>query len=175
MVNIIFDIETTGLFDSLFERVLSICTHNTDNGEIKTFTGEDEQKILTDFFSYLSSLEDPILFGFNSESFDLPFIVRRAVVYKKRIPNFGSVDLRKKANGYAYSRNASTKGTLRDWANVFNIPIQTDAGSEMFKLYKDKRFGEIERHCLEDIKVTTKLYEHIKETGILEWGKWYPN
>lgn len=172
MVNIVFDIETTGLFDNLFERIICICTHNIETGELKSFVGDDEKKILDEFFTYLSSLEDPILFGYNSESFDLPFIVRRAVVYKKRIPKFRSVDLRKKVNGFSYSYNNRMKGTLHDWAGVLNIPVTTIPGSEMFKLYRDKNFDEIKNHCLEDIKITTKLYEHAAECGIINLNVW---
>lgn len=166
MTDIIFDIETTGLFDSLYERILCVCAHNTTTGETKCFIDEDETKIIDEFFSYLSSLKDPTLFGFNSESFDIPFMVRRAVVYKKRVPKFRSVDLRKKVNGFFFSYNNQMKGSLRDWAEVFNMPVSTNPGSEMFKLYKEKRFGEIKEHCLEDIKVTTKLYEHVKFCGL---------
>lgn len=167
MTNIIFDTETTGLFDSLFERVLCVCVHNADTGEVKSFVDEDESKILDEFFSYLSSLENPVLFGYNSDAFDLPFIVRRAVVYKKRIPKFRSVDLRKKVNGFTYSYNNRMKGSLRDWAAVFKIPVATDGGAEMFRLFREKKFGEIRDHCLEDIKITTKLYEHANACGIL--------
>lgn len=167
VTRIIFDIETTGLLDNLFERIICISTYNTSTNETKSFYGPDEKQILEEFFAYLSSLKDPVLVGYNSESFDLPFVVRRAVVSKKRIPKFGSVDLRKVVNGFFYSYNRMEKGKLRDWAQALDIPITTDGGSEMFKLYAEGRFEEVKNHCLEDIEVTKKLFEHAEFCGLI--------
>jgi 3'-5' exonuclease len=166
-MDIIFDVETTGLMDNLFERLICICVHNVDKNEDKVFVGEDEQKILTDFFSYLNSQDSPRLIGYNTSGFDIPFVIRRAVIYKKKVPTFNHADLRLLANGFFYSYNKMEKGRLRDWAHVLGIPVQTDGGSEMFRLYSEKKFEEIKNHCLEDIKITTKLYEHVKAAGLI--------
>jgi hypothetical protein len=98
-------------------------------------------------------------------------VVRRAVVHKKRIPWFTSTDLRKVANGFKYSWNRQEKGRLRDWANILGMQVDTSPGSEMFKLYSEKKFAEIERHCIEDIEITKKLYEHVEATGLLNGGR----
>lgn len=167
MTRIVWDAETTGLIDNLIERIICICAHNLETNETKCFSGEDEAKILSDFFSYISSCDSPNLIGYNSDSFDLPFLIRRAVVYKKRIPWFSTMDLRKIANGFKYSYNRNEKGKLRDWAVILGINVGTAPGSEMFKLYSEKKFAEIEQHCLEDIHITKELFLRCKECGLV--------
>ena len=175
MVNLIFDIETTDLMGNLMERIICICVHNLANKETKSFSGEDEGKILEDFFNYIKSCdkglsEPPRLIGFNSDSFDLPFIIRRAIVHKKKVPYFLNWDLRKIANGFKYSYNRNEHGKLRDWAVVLGVSINTSPGSEMFKYYYEKRFDLVEKHCLEDVEVTKKLFEHLQACGLLNNG-----
>ena len=167
MTNILFDIETTGLIEDLLERIVCICAYNINTNLTKCFSGEDEAKILSDFFVYISSCESPNLIGYNIDSFDLPFVVRRAVVHKQKIPWFNTVDLRKVANGFKFSYNRNERGKLRDWALVLGMNVGTPAGSEMFKLYHEKRFKEIEAHCIEDIEITKKLYEHVEACGLI--------
>lgn len=167
MTRLIFDLETTGLIDNLMERILCICVYNVEANESKTFVGDDEGKILQDFFDYVSSLDTPNLIGYNVDSFDLPFMVRRAVVHKKKIPWFTNTDLRKVANGFRFSYNRNEKGKLRDWAAILGMKVDTLPGSEMFKLYHEKKFNEIEKHCQEDIEITKKLYEHVEACGLV--------
>jgi len=167
MTRLVFDLETTNLIDNLIERIICICVYNIDTQETKSFIGDDEGKIIQDFFSYISSCNSPNLIGYNSDSFDLPFLIRRAVVYKKRIPWFSTTDIRKIANGFKYSYNRNEKGKLRDWAVILGMNVDTAPGSEMFKLYSEKKFAEIEQHCLEDIKITVKLFEHVEACGLV--------
>lgn len=172
MTRLIWDTETTGLIENLIERIICICCYNTDNNEVKSFCGEDEKKIIEDFFEYVKSLNSPHLIGYNCDSFDLPFVVRRAVVHKIRIPVFSTTDLRKVANGFKYSYNKHEKGRLRDWAMILGMKVDTLPGSEMFKLFSEKKFDEVEKHCLEDIEITKKLYEHVEACGLINGNQW---
>lgn len=172
MVKILFDIETTGLIENLIERIICICAYNVDTKETKSFCGEDEAKILEEFLAYIAACNSPHLIGYNIDSFDLPFMVRRAVVHKKRVPSFYNTDLRKVANGFKYSYNKHEKGRLRDWAMILGMQVDTLPGSEMFKLYSEKKFDEVEKHCLEDIEITKKLYEHVDACGLINGNQW---
>ena len=78
--------------------------------------------------------------------------------------------LNKFNNVVRYSYNRNEKGKLRDWAVVLGIPIKTESGAEMFKYYYEKRFDEVEKHCLEDLEVTKKLFEHVDACGLLSNG-----
>jgi uncharacterized protein YprB with RNaseH-like and TPR domain len=166
MTPLIFDLETLGL-EGLFDRIVCICVHNINKKEDKSFCGEDESKVLEEFFEYVKSQDNPCLIGFCSSSFDIPFFIKRAVIYRRRIPKFSNIDLRKIANGFFYSYNNYEKGTLRDWAMVLGIKVETLPGSEMAKLYTEKKFDEIEKHCKEDVLITSRLYEHIEACGLI--------
>jgi uncharacterized protein YprB with RNaseH-like and TPR domain len=171
MTKIIFDIESTGLIENLFERIICIGIYNLDAEEKKVFQGEEET-ILQDFFNYVNSCnklnEPPILIGFNSDSFDLPFIIRRAVIYKKKVPYFINLDLRKIINGFKYSYNRMEKGRLKDWAKALGIPVETSPGSETFRLYCEGKLDLIAQHCLEDVRITKKIYEHADSCGLIQ-------
>ena len=174
-MKLVFDIETTGLIENLMERIICICVHNMDTKETKSFCGDNEEKIIEDFLKYVKSCDQfnvpPHLIGYNIDSFDLPFLVRRAVIYKKKIPYFINTDLRKVANGFRYSYNRNEKGKLRDWAVVLGMKVDTSPGSEMFKYYYERKFDEVEKHCLEDLEITKKLFEHVDACGLIINGK----
>lgn len=167
MTRIIFDVESTNLIDNLIERIICICCYNVDAQEMKSFSGEDEGKILSDFFGYVSSCKSPYLIGYNSDSFDLPFLVRKAIIRKIKVPHFNTLDLRKVANGFKYSYNRNEKGKLRDWAVALDIPVKTNCGADMFKLYTEKKFDEIEEHCKEDVLITKELYERARACELI--------
>lgn len=159
-----WDLESSGLLDNLFERIICICVQNLDTKEIHTFCGKDEKKILEDFYKLVDS---SCLYGYNNQSFDDVFVTRRAVVLGVKVTNYTSIDLRKIVNGFKYSYNRYEKGSLRDWAVALGEKVETHNGSEMFKLWKEGETEKIKAHCLEDIKITRKLYERCKECGLI--------
>lgn len=165
MIDAIFDCETTGL-DMNKDRIICICVNNVEMKEKKTFMGE-EKTILEDFWGYVRKFECVRLIGFCSESFDIPFLIRRSLMHAVRIAKFQSIDLRKISNGFFYSYSKFQKGDLEFWAGVFNIPIRTDGGEMMLKLFVERKFKEIEEHCLEDINITSHLYERCKHCNLI--------
>lgn len=56
------------------------------NDKVKTIVGEDEKAVLKEFFKIL---EDPKIFiiGFNIKGFDIPYIIRRALIHDLTLPN----------------------------------------------------------------------------------------
>jgi len=168
MTKVLFDLETTGLIENLMERIICISCQDCDTGKVLSFCGADERKVITEFYDYLSKLDNPILIGYNSDSFDMPFLIRRSVVYGIKVPYINrTVDLRKLANGFKYSYNRNERGKLRDWAAVWGMPVETESGCEMFKLYTEGKFDEVQKHCEEDLKLTFKLLEHVASAGLL--------
>lgn len=165
VLDLVFDIETTGL-EMNTDRIICICVHNIQAKEKKTFMNLDERIILEEFWGYLRKFEAVRLIGFHSEGFDIPFLIRRSLVRKVRVAFFQSIDLRKVANGFFFSYNAYQKGDLKFWADVFGIPVKTNGGDMMLKLFVDKQFKEIEEHCLEDVNITHQLFLRCKECGM---------
>lgn len=153
---IIFDCETTGL-DPMDSRVVCISINEIGTEQIKTFIDINEKKVLEDFWAEVGN--DSELIGFNSDGFDIPFIVKRCLINKVRMNSFKNTDLRKSVNGFWYSYNGRSKGTLSDWAKILGMKIETDAGSAVPLLFVEGKYDEIKMHCEEDIKITKKLYE----------------
>jgi len=133
--DIVFDIETTGL-EPFKDRILCISIMDTQTLEIKSFVGEDEKKLLEDFFKEVKDVTKFI--GYNSQSFDAPFILQRCLFYgipltKTFLHINSQIDLRKNSLGFFLSFNKYQKGKLSQWAEKFGIPVETNNGSVMPK------------------------------------------
>lgn len=154
---IIFDIETTGL-DSFNDRITCICLF-IDN-QVTSIWGPDEKKLLEDFWKKISDFD--VLISFNGDSFDIPFLIKRSLINRVRTKKIESLDLRKKCNGFWFSYNSKENGKLSDWAKVMGIEVATDSGASMRKYFIEEKWEEIEKHCKEDVTITSKLYELCK-------------
>ena len=117
--------------------------------------------------------------GYNSSSFDLPYIVHRSIVREVFIPKFNQTDLRLTVNSFFLSYEKKTTGKLSYWAAVLGIPISTANGSEMVKYFIDGKYDEIRDHCMEDVTVTFELFKRCWKVGLInargEKFSRYPN
>jgi len=166
---IIFDSETTGL-EPFTDRILCITIMDIQTLKLKSFCQDDEQQLLKDFFQEVKDVSKFI--GYNNQSFDGPFILQRCLFYgiklTKDFLNINcQIDLRKHSLGFFMSYNKFQKGKLLDWAEKFGTPMETNHGSQMGKLYLEKKWKEIEEHCVEDIIITKRLWDRLKICGVL--------
>jgi len=153
----IWDIESTGL-DPLDSRIVCVSIIDLQTDEVKTFIGQDEKKVLTEFWERVKGSVE--LIGFNSDGFDMPFIIKRSLInHVKTNPDVKSTDIRKSVNGFWFSYNARSRGTLSDWAKILKIPVESEAGNAIPLLFVENKFDEIEKHCVEDVTITRKLLE----------------
>lgn len=167
----IVDIETSGL-EALESRVLCICVNEASSKDILTISGEDESKLLREFWELMDCADkDDQIVGYGIDAFDIPFLIKRSIICKvpisKKYKTLKIVDLRKSVNSFFVSYNKFDKGKLSDWANVMGIPVKTEDGGHMPQFYADKNWKAIEEHCQEDVAITTKLYERLKEVNVL--------
>jgi predicted PolB exonuclease-like 3'-5' exonuclease len=162
------DTETTGL-NPMTDRILCITLLDLQNNNIVSFYGDDEGKILEQFFNAIKSCDE--LITFNGGRFDFPFIIKRALITNTRACDnflkFKSIDVRKIANGFKYNYDSLVHGKLRDWADIFLITIDTENGAMMPIYYEKKDWKSICEHCSEDCKVTKVLYERCKSCNLL--------
>ena len=164
---IIFDAETTSLDASDNGRITSISTYNYDDDKTSSFYGQDENKILSEFWNYIESLKCPTLVGFNSAGFDCPYLIHRSIVRSQKIAKYNHIDLRLIANSFFTSYNKLAKGNLAYWAAVLGIEQKTPGGAQMIALFLEKKYDEIRDHNLEDIKITQALFERLKLCGLI--------
>jgi uncharacterized protein YprB with RNaseH-like and TPR domain len=151
--------------------VTCICTLNTVNEEVKVFqvlADHNEKKMLHEFWEYISQIDKPNLVGFNSSSFDIPYIIHRSIVRAEKIPKFYTLDLRKTVNSFFISYESKVKGNLAYWSNVLGIKQSTDSGMMMISYFLRGEYEKIKEHNIEDIKITYELFKRCKEVGIID-------
>ena len=117
--------------------------------------------------------KDFYFFGYNSNSFDVPFLVTRAIYYNLIIPqnflNFSNhKDLRNIANLFFLHYEKMKTGKLGDWAKLMGIEVKTENGLKMLEYYKNKQFDLIKEHNAEDVDITRKLYNKLKYCGVIQ-------
>lgn len=168
VVPLIFDIESSGL-DPFISKVASICLKNPLTNQLFVFcNGRDEKKTLEEFWGFVRSNEPVDLIGFCSNTFDIPYLLRRSIIQDVKVyTQFQTKDLRKIANGFFYSYNSHEPGKLVDWASALGFQRKTSLGSEVPELYAQDKFDEIKEHNIEDVQITELLYNRLKRVGLI--------
>jgi uncharacterized protein YprB with RNaseH-like and TPR domain len=165
MSNIVFDIETTGL-NSMESRVTCISMLDLTSDNVTTFIGEDEKHILESFWN--SVTENDTLIGYNSHSFDMPFLIRRSVINTVRIKKVNKhIDIMKEVNSFFISYDKMCRGSLDDWAFVLTGVHKLDNGTQCIQYFLNKQFDELKKHCEQDVKVTKILVLRCKECNVI--------
>ena len=165
--DIIFDIETATL-DPLDEKAKVICIGlKCRDGEIAVLTEETEKELLQKFWG-LKYFEGWFrLIGFNSSQFDIPYLLVRSFKYGIKIPDIKgkSVDLR-----FVLSYgNKFKSGKLDDYSSLFlgNKFKKINDGATVTELYEKGKWDELTTYCGNDVFLTYKIYERLKQMGIL--------
>jgi len=166
----ILDIETTGLA-GIEDRITCISLLNLSTNKIISFYGEDERKILQDFWKEIDGALE--IYGFNSNSFDCPFLIQRTLINNIPVcPTFHKIrltDLRLISTLFFTSYNKAIKGTLNQWNNHFFGKDKKTNGEEVIEAYKKRDWETIKNHCEEDIIVTEELYKRIVNCGLIRY------
>lgn len=158
------DIETLGL-EPITHQIICVGLGNLENGTIQCFYGKDEEKLLTEFWDKVEDYEE--LVGFNSDGFDIPFLITRSLINNVKIKKTKSIDLRKVVSSFFTSYDKYAKGSLSDWAEVLEVEQHTISGKKMLQLFIDEKWPDVLKHNREDIELTKKLYERCKNCGLI--------
>lgn len=165
----IFDIETSGLH-GIEDKISCISILNIQTDEKISFCGEDEKKILTDFWKAIDGALE--IYGYNSNSFDWVFITQRTLINNIPVcPTFSKIkltDLRLISTAFFTCYNKNVKGTLDQWENHLIGKNKETNGEEMIEAYKRKDWKLIKEHCEEDCVVTKELYNRIVNCGLIK-------
>ncbi len=144
------------------------------NGQNIILMGEDEKKMLQDFWWEWRKVVSPALqvVGFNITHFDIPFLVARSFIHNVPIVPFtlkSIVDLREKVNAYRYG---PSRGTLKEFGKILGIETDGTDGSDVAGLYSEGKKEKIREYLLSDLEITEQMYKRMKETNILGITKW---
>lgn len=186
MKYVIYDIETTGLVFHT-DQILSIGVKTKDEEHV-FFNGEDEAKTLKEFWDFVQQRKrkvgSVVLVGYNSVSFDLPFIQFRSIVnhvpvvpiekYREHIDLFYVLV----PYGYSYNewddaqkKTVKKKGTLGQMCTTFGIPMEFPQirGTDIPELWIKRDTQGILQHAMDDIRVTYTLFNLLRELNVIPY------
>ena len=160
-----------------FGKVVCICVGiltgypNNPSLRLKSFAGDDERKILSDFADLLRvyfSTEQSRLCAHNGKEFDFPYMSRRMLIHGIELPylldtagknpweinNLDTMELWKFGDFKSYT-------SLDLLAGVFDIPTPKDDidGSMVADVYyQDQDLDRIEKYCLKDVVTLCQVF-----------------
>ncbi len=164
---------------------ISVGYIRTDNGvktlRIKSFYGDDEKKLLNDFFDLLNKhyyTNDYLLCAHNGKEFDFPYIARRGLINGLKIPKILDFAGKKpwevphldtlqlwKFGDYKHYTSLSLL------TSIFNIPTPKDDidGSMVNEVYwKDKDLDRIAVYCQKDVVALTQLFLKFRNENLID-------
>jgi predicted PolB exonuclease-like 3'-5' exonuclease len=125
-----------------------------------------EKQLIADFTAKIAELK-PQLVTFNGNSFDLPVLRYRAMIYAVSAPGLSVRQYFKRYTEDAldlcdalssYSQQA--KVTLHELSRVMGLPGKCDGlkGSDVERYYRENRIREIAEYCESDVVNTYRLW-----------------
>lgn len=151
-----------------------VCGYYNTSGEFVTrsFASDDEQSLLSEFFSFLSTYPQYILCGHNAKEFDIPYTCRRGLIHELVLPPQLCIQNKK-------SREIPHKDTMEMWkfgdykaytslallCEILSIETPKDDidGSQVSSVYRqDHDLDRIVHYCIKDVIATAKVYEKLQ-------------
>lgn len=147
-------------------KVICVVVKDIETQKCTTFSGSDENKLLKEFWD---SIEGCWFITYNGDEFDIPFLIKRSLIQNIKMKKiYCSIDMRKVVNGFWFSYKRDIKGKLSDWARVLHMPVKTNLGKEIFKLYRKNDFKAIRNHCKEDVELTYSLFLRCLDSNLIK-------
>jgi uncharacterized protein YprB with RNaseH-like and TPR domain len=165
-----------GIFPE-FGKIICISVGSFRNSEfrIKSFAGDDETSLLTDFAGLLNSYyskPEHMLCAHNGKEFDFPYMARRMLINGVKLPaildtagkkpwevnHLDTMELWKFGDYKNYT-------SLELLAAVFNIPTPKDDidGSRVWEVYwKEKDLQRIVTYCCKDVLTVAQIFRRYR-------------
>jgi len=152
---LVLDLET----QKSFKEVGKSKAHSLDKLKISVVgvydysTKKFETYLESDMMILEKRLKDvDLLIGFNIRRFDLPVLAPYLFMKTETIPCLDLLDEVEEVRGHRASLNSIAKPTLK--AN------KSGSGLEAITLFKENRWEELKRYCLDDVRLTRDIYEY---------------
>ncbi|HWV98530.1 MAG TPA: ribonuclease H-like domain-containing protein [Candidatus Acidoferrum sp.] len=162
-----------GALDPLTGRVIAVGLLYEDSGEFVVIGHDDEASTLREFWRACQGEMGRInqMVGFNTWSFDLPFLIRRSFKYRVAVP-FGirrgrywgdeMVDLRE----VWQLGDRQARGSLDSIAKHLGIGAKNGDGGAFAELWRTDRAQAV-AYLRNDLDLTAKVAEAL---GVVGWG-----
>lgn len=166
---LVFDVETKKAFDEVggyYPEKLGVSIigsyYRDDEAKISEYVGYREGNF-SPFWRKLESAD--LVVGFNIISFDYPTL---KPYYSGSFEQFASLDIMvemEKYLGYRPGLDAVAKETLGEQ--------KIGHGLDAITYYHDGNWEDLEKYCLQDVKVTLDLYDYgVKNKKLMFKNKW---
>lgn len=148
---------------------------------VKSFSGHDETKLLQEFISLLSnhfSRNEHLLCGHNGKEFDFPYLSRRVLVNRLKLPKI--LDTAGKKPWEVQHLDTMELWKFGDYksftslnllATIFNIPTPKDDidGSKVYDVYwGEKNLERIVTYCQKDVLTVAQILLCMKGEPMIE-------
>jgi len=150
---------------------ISVAFFHNEELRVKSYFGDDEKILLEEFAQLLISYfntKDHLLCGHNGKEFDFPYIARRMLVNKIKLPDI--LDMAGKKPWEIRHLDTMELWKFGDFKNytsldlltaLFDIPTPKDDidGSEVWKVYwKDNDLERIKTYCEKDTIAVVQIF-----------------
>lgn len=160
MRKIIFDIETDGIITTVgskevYPNMYVVCIYDSETDKYSSYTLEQ----LKDLWPILEKAD--LLIGYNSDFFDIPILNR---YYSGDLSKIASLDLLaeiKKSLGRRLKLDSVAEATLGR--------KKTGHGLEAIEWWKQGRYDEVIKYCIEDVRITKDIYDYALKNGVLKY------
>jgi len=138
---------------------------------VTSFHGDDEAAVLRSFVELLDKhyhSDEHWLCGHNGKEFDFPYIARRCVVHRVRLPKLLDIaGLKPWEVGHLDTMNLWSFGDRKAYTSlallthILGIPTPKDdiSGADVARVYyEEKDLGRISAYCKKDVVATAQLY-----------------
>ncbi|MBK6369300.1 MAG: 3'-5' exonuclease [Flavobacteriales bacterium] len=138
---------------------------------VTSFHGDDEYDVLTRFVDLLDrhyNNDDHWLCGHNGKEFDFPYIARRCVVHRIKLPRLLDIaGLKPWEVGHLDTMNLWSFGDRKAYTSlallthILGIPTPKDdiTGADVARVYyEDQDLERIAAYCKKDVVATTQLF-----------------
>ena len=169
MLQIILDVETKKIFDDvggffpdrLGISFVGVCVREgfSGPGEMQSYFEDDLPKL----FPLLEKAD--VVIGFNIDNFDMQTLVPYYTGDITRIPTLDLLTRIKDSAGHRISLDAVATETLGIG--------KSGSGLDAVKYYKQQKWDDLEKYCLQDVAVTRDVYDYGRSNGgVIFRNKW---
>ena len=161
MRKIIFDCETSNIFtdvgssDPVDLDLSVVCIYDSATDKYSSFF----QPELKDLWPILEKAD--LLIGYNSDHFDIPLLNK---YYSGDLTKIKSLDLLKEIKN-----SLGRRIKLDTVAEATLGKNKSGHGLEATVWWKQGKFEEVKKYCLDDVKITKEIYEYALKNGILKY------